>query len=264
MPAMAYDAEPAAEPHGLGWRIGWALAGFAPFIAISAVHLATKFADDTPLERFTKALAIPSLAVGLGGVLLTTRRKPRVVVVALLFVGLALSWVGDVALDRSLALGLAFFLAAHLAYIATFHLAFPQRRPSRWAALAIPWFLALLVLVGPQLGGMLGPVVLYSAILALMAVWASRGSATLAVGALLFVTSDTVLAFRTFTPRLQHVSWTFVVMATYLTAQALIAMGVLDAENQPANDQERLNRTSGSPVSSSIVSWPSAANPQPS
>jgi uncharacterized membrane protein YhhN len=253
-----------AEQHGLGWRIGWTLAGFAPFVAISAVHLVTKFADDTPLEGFTKALAIPSLALGLGGVLLTTRRKPRVVVVALLFVGLALSWVGDVALDRSLAVGLAFFLAAHLAYIATFHLAFPRRRPARWAVLAIPWFLALLVLVGPQLGGMRAPVVLYSAILGLMAVWASRGSATAAVGALLFVTSDTVLAFRTFTPSLQHVGWTFVVMATYLTAQALIAMGVLGAEEPAADDQERLIRTSGRPVSSSIVSWPSATNPQPS
>ena len=264
MPALTHDAEPVAEPHGLGWRIGWTLAGFAPFVAISAVHLATKFAEDTPLEGFTKALAIPSLAVGLGGVLLTTRRKPRAVVVALLFVGLALSWVGDVALDRSLAVGLAFFLAAHLAYIATFQLAFPQRRPARWAALAVPWFLALLVLVGPLLGGMLAPVVLYSAILGLMAVWASRGTPQTAVGALLFVASDTILAFRTFTPRLQHNNWRLLVMPTYLTAQLLISLGVLRADEQTAGDQERLIRTSGSPVSSSRVSWPSGANPQPS
>ncbi len=253
-----------AEQHGLGWRIGWTLAGFAPFVAISAVHLATKFAEDTPLEGFTKALAIPSLAVGLGGILLTTHRKPRVVVVALLFIGLALSWVGDVALDRSLAVGLAFFLAAHLAYIATFQLAFPHRRPSRWALLAIPWFLALLVLVGPLLGGMFVPVVLYSAILGLMAVWASRGTPLTTVGALLFVASDTILAFRTFTPRLPHNNWRLLVMPTYLTAQLLMSLGVLRVEDLTAGDQERLIRTSGSPVSSSRVSWPSGANPQPS
>ena len=263
MPAPTRAADPVAEPvadgHGLGWRIGWTLAGFAPFAAISAVHLSTKFVDDSPLDAVTKALEIPSLALGLGGVLLTTRRKPRVVVAALLFVGLALSWVGDVTLNTSLAVGLGFFLAAHLAYIAMFQVAFPQRRPSLWSLLAIPWFLALVVLIGPVLGKMLVPVVLYSAILGLMGVWSTRGTPLTIVGALLFVASDTVLAFRTFTPHLQTNIWRPVVMATYLMAQLLISVGILNAEN----DQALLMRSSGSPVSSSKVSWPSAANPQP-
>lgn len=230
MPAMTQDADPIAEHHGLGWQLGWTLAGFAPFVAVSAVHLATKFAPDSRLEVVTKALEIPSLAVALGSTLLTTRRKPRAVVAALLFVGLALSWLGDITLNTSLSLGLGFFLVAHLTYIAMFQLAFPGRRASRWAVLAIPWFLALVVLVGPQLGVMMPSVVLYSAILGLMAVWATRGTALTALGALLFVTSDTILAFRTFTPHLHDDIWTFYVMATYLAAQALIAMGILGAE----------------------------------
>jgi uncharacterized membrane protein YhhN len=230
--AMPQHTEHAlAGQHGLGWRIGWALARFAPFVAVSAVHLATKFVDHSPLDAVSKGLTMPTLALGVGGTLLTTRRKPRVVVTALLFIGLALSWLGDVTLNTSLTAGLGFFLVAHLAYIATFQLAFPGRRPARWAALAIPWFLALVILVGPSLGRMLAPVVLYSAILGLMAVWASRGTATTSAGALLFVVSDTVLAFRTFTTRLQTGIWRPIVMATYLAAQALIAVGVVEARN---------------------------------
>src|SRR4051794_17613929 len=209
MAAVAHDAQ-VPDGHGVGWRIGWTLAGFAPFLAVSTVHLATKFAAPSPLEAATKALEMPSLAVGLGAVLLGTKRKPRTVVAALLFVGLALSWLGDIALNSNLSAGLGFFLAAHLAYIAMFELAYPRGRPSRWALLAIPWFLALVVLVGPSLGRMLAPVVLYSAILGIMAAMSTRGTPLTARGALLFVASDTVLAFRTFTPRLQANRWRLV------------------------------------------------------
>src|SRR3954469_24958135 len=101
MAEVAHDAE-VPDGHGVGWRIGWTLAGFAPFLAVSAVHLSTKFAAPSPLEATTKGLEMPALAVGLGGVLLSTTRKPRTVVVALLFVGLALSWLGDVALNSNL------------------------------------------------------------------------------------------------------------------------------------------------------------------
>jgi uncharacterized membrane protein YhhN len=253
MPAETHAADP-VEPHGTGWHIGWALAGFAPFITISVVHLAAKVTGHSALEAATKAMEIPTLGIALGGTLLTTRRKPRVVVTALLFVGLALSWLGDVTLNSRLAVGLAFFLAAHLIYIAMFELAYPRNRPSAWSLLAIPWFLALVIVVGPQLGVMLPSVVAYSAILGVMAIWSTRGTTLTTVGALLFVVSDTILAFRTFTPRLQHNAWKVLVMATYLPAQALIASGILSSS--------RAMRTSGSPVSSSIVSWPSSANPQ--
>jgi uncharacterized membrane protein YhhN len=261
MPAVTHDAA-APDRRGLGWRIGWTLAGFAPFVAVSAVHLSTKFAAPSPLEAATKGLEMPALAIGLGGALLNTKRKPRVVVVSLLFVGLALSWLGDVALNSNLSAGLAFFLAAHLVYIAMFQLAFPRGRPSRWALLAIPWFLALVILVGPSLGGMLAPVVLYSAILGIMAVWSTRGTPLTAGGAALFVASDTVLAFRTFTRHLQGHPWRLAVMAPYLAAQSLIGLGILQSGELAARSQRRLIRSSGSPVSSSIVSWPSRANPR--
>jgi uncharacterized membrane protein YhhN len=228
MPAVTHDAE-ALDRHRIGWRIGWTLAGFAPFLAISAVHLSTKLAAPSPLEAVTKGLEMPALVVGLGGVLLSTKRKPRTVVVALLFTGLALSWLGDVALNSNLSAGLAFFLAAHLVYIAMFQVAYPRGRPSRWALLAILWFLGLVILVGPSLGGMLAPVVLYSAILGIMAVWSTRGTPLTAGGAVLFVASDTVLAFRTFTGHLQAHPWRLAVMTPYLAAQLLIGLGILQS-----------------------------------
>src|SRR4051794_22887010 len=233
MPAVTHDAQ-VPDGHGVGWRIGWTVAGFAPFLAVSAVHLATKFAAPSLLEAATKALEMPSLAVGFGGLLLTAKRKPRAVVAALLFVGLAMSWLGDIALNSNLSVGLGFFLAAHLAYIAMFQLAYPRGRPSRWALLAIPWFLALVILVGPSLGRMMAPVVLYSAILGIMAVWSTRGTRLTAGGALLFVASDTVLAFRTFTPRLQANPWRLAVMAPYLAAQSLIGLGILSVDETTA------------------------------
>lgn len=261
MPAESSDAD-APVARGAGWRIGWALAGFAPFVTVSAVHLVAKATHRPRLEAATKAMEIPSLGLALGSTLLTTRRKPRVVVTALLFVGLALSWLGDVTLNGRLALGLAFFLAAHLSYIAMFQLAYPGRRPASWSLLAIPWFVWLVVVVGPRLGVMLPSVVAYSAILGVMAVWATRGTPLTVVGALLFVASDTILAFRTFTPHLQRDAWRVLVMATYLPAQALIASGILDSAAAEAAPHSRAMRSSGSPVSSSIVPWPSAAKPQ--
>jgi uncharacterized membrane protein YhhN len=268
MPAVTHDAAPGRhglvhDQRGLGWRIGWTLAGFTPFLAISALHLSTKFAAPSSLEAATKSLEMPSLALGVGAMMLVTQRTPRPVVVALLFIGLALSWFGDVGLMISLPAGLGFFLAAHLAYIALFQLAFPRRQPSPWGALAMPWFLAMAVMVGPSLGRMLPPVVLYSAILGTMAALSTRGSPLTAAGALLFVVSDTVLAFRTFTPRLNGDLWRFVVMATYLPAQVLISLGVLQGAETNDGDQRRVMRNSGRPVSSSIVSWPSGSNPQP-
>jgi uncharacterized membrane protein YhhN len=109
---------------------------------------------------------------------------------------------------------------------------------------------------------MLPSVVLYSAILGIMAAYSTRGTPLTVSGAVLFVASDTLLAFRTFTPRLQARMWRLPVMASYLAAQLLIGLGILRAEKARGDDQGRLIRSSGRPVSSSTVSWPSRANPQ--
>ncbi len=47
------------------------------------------------------------------------------------------------------------------------------------------------------------------------------------VGGIFFVMSDSLLAFRQFTPWFQSRPWGAVVMASYLAAQALLVDGVL-------------------------------------
>ena len=239
MPASR-ESRPGAEVrHGLGWRIGWTVAGFAPYAAVSAVHLLAKFGGSRTLDRTTKALEMPTLAFGAGVAVLLAHRRPSARVSALLFGGLALSWLGDILIDR-LTLGLGLFFAAHAAYIVMFELAFHGRRPSRFGLLAIPWFLALLVILVPTTGQMLPLVVAYGLILAAMAISSSRGNRVTALGGVLFVTSDSLLAIRLFTTRLQSDAGRFAVMLSYLAAQALITIGTLTAHPHG----ERVSRTS--------------------
>ena len=227
------------SPRRLGWHIGWTLAGFVPYLAISAVQLVTKFSNDTSLDRVTKALEMPTLAFGAGVALLLAHRRPRRLISVLLFAGLALSWLGDISLDH-LTIGLGLFFAAHAAYITMFELAFRGRRRSRWGLLALPWFICLLVLLAPHLAGMLPLVALYGAILGAMAVSASRGNSVTTVGGLLFVASDSFLAFRLFTPLFHDDLSEFLIMLAYLAAQGFIAVGILRTTDQA----ERVSRSS--------------------
>lgn len=217
-------------PRPIGWRIGWTLAGFVPYLAVTAVQLVAKFSNDASVDHVSKALEMPTLAFGAGVAILLALRRPRPLITALLFAGLALSWLGDMYLDR-LTLGLGLFFAAHAAYIAMFEVAFRGRHRSRWGLLALPWFAALLVLLAPYLGGMLPLVALYGAILGGMAVSSTRGTPLTALGGILFLVSDSFLAFRLFTPLFQDDLSEFLIMLAYLAAQALIVAGMLQAEH---------------------------------
>jgi uncharacterized membrane protein YhhN len=153
----------------------------------------------------------------------------------LIAAGLLFSLAGDVFLmlprDRFVA-GLASFLVAHLLYVA----AFAPHPPS----LRAWWLLAILLLYGawllrglwPGLGRLRVPVIVYAAALLLMAWQAAERCAALgttpallaAIGAGLFVASDSVLAWQRFVRpvRRGHA----VVLGTYFAAQWLIALSV--------------------------------------
>ncbi len=146
--------------------------------------------------------------------------------------GLLLSLAGDVFLmlprDRFVA-GLVSFLAAHLCYIAAF---------SSGVALGLsPWTtvpllvvaVILLWLLWPHLGSMRLPVLLYVAVILCMAWralarWQQVGGGEAlgaAVGALLFVASDSALALDRFRGRFRSAQ--LVILSTYTIAQWLIA-----------------------------------------
>jgi len=213
-------------PRNLGWHVGWTLAGFVPYVAVTAVQLASKFRHDVQADHVSKALEMPTLAFGVGVAMLLAHRRPRPRVTALLFAGLALSWFGDIFIAR-LPVGLGLFFFAHAAYIWMFEVAFHNRLPSRWGLLAIPWFVALLGVLTPRLGGMLLCFTLYGLILAAMTVSSTRGNRWTAAGGVLFLLSDSVLSLRLFTRFFRGSVGSFAIMLSYTAAQAFISVGIL-------------------------------------
>jgi uncharacterized membrane protein YhhN len=151
----------------------------------------------------------------------------------LIVAGLLCSLAGDVFLmlprERFVA-GLACFLAAHVCYIAAFA-AGGGRTFSLWGAGVLALYGALMLrLLWPRLGKLKAPVTVYVAAILLMAWqalnrWMMVGdtaSASAFAGALLFVASDSALAWNRF--RAEFKSAQAVVLGTYFAAQLLIAL----------------------------------------
>ena len=159
----------------------------------------------------------------------TTATHYRQLIVA----GLICSLAGDVFLmlprERFVA-GLVCFLFAHLFYIAAFTTD-GARTPSVWGAVILVLYGTLMLrLLWPHLGKLKAPVSVYVATILLMA-WQAlnrwmatgdAGSALALAGALLFVASDSALAWNRF--RGEFKSAQAVVLVTYFAAQWLIAL----------------------------------------
>ena len=159
----------------------------------------------------------------------TTATHYRQLIVA----GLICSLAGDVFLmlprERFVA-GLVCFLFAHLFYIAAFTTD-GARTLSVWGAVILVLYGTLMLrLLWPHLGKLKAPVSVYVAAILLMA-WQAlnrwmamgeTGSAWALAGALLFVASDSALAWNRF--RAEFKSARVVVLGTYFAAQWLIAL----------------------------------------
>lgn len=155
----------------------------------------------------------------------------------LVLVGLAASLAGDVLLmlppDRYFVAGLGAFALAHISYI----LAFAWARAGAPISWPLPVLLALygaivLAALWRHLGNNRIPVIVYMILIELMAWQAleywllerSLGSGLAALGALLFVASDTVLAFEKFRGGVPYAD--ILVLGPYYAAQFLIALSV--------------------------------------
>ena len=157
---------------------------------------------------------------------------------AWLLVALALGLVGDVLLlggsDARFRLGLAAFLAGHLAFLVSFvRLGLD---PAGWAwgawlVLSVCFFATRGVVPATFLRGgraLAFPVALYTVVIGAMVILAfDTGEAVIAAGAAIFAASDSILAVDRFVrPR----PWAPVaVMVTYHLGQALIVVGLLAA-----------------------------------
>jgi uncharacterized membrane protein YhhN len=188
-----------------------------------------------------KALIIPFLilifqiSVGKDNIFLN-----RLILIALIF-----SWAGDVALgitwrqETMFIAGLIFFLLTHIFYLIAF-IRTPGRNlpPRQFLYAVIPLILygfILLFILYADLGEMKIPVTVYTTvILAMVAAAINRTGKVnrtsfylVLIGALLFLSSDSMLAINKFSQPFPFASP--LIMFTYVAGQYLIVMGYLTA-----------------------------------
>ncbi len=207
---------------GLGRRArAWLIA----YVAVAATDLVAELAHWGLVSLVALALATPILL----GFLLTARPRDRLT--TLVAIGLVFSWCGDV-FGYAILIKIAFFLIAQLCYAGAFWpyrgRSLLRRRPLI-AALYGLVVLAIAVVVAPPAGFLAPAVVIYAATIGTMAVLATGISRLTAVGAAIFVVSDTIIAVTTFVVPGRIALDSFLIMATYLVAQALIVLGVVRA-----------------------------------
>lgn len=209
-----------------------ALLGFG---LLALVHLTAQLVQPGgPTADLTQVLLMPLLALTVALRARLDRRLVQLTLAALFF-----SWLGD-SVPRALAGDASFlamvgcFLLAQVAYALAF---WPHRADS---VLGRPWLVAPYVLAGVGLvwwcadgaGPLLVPVIVYAAVLAVMAVLATGLGPRGAVGGALFLVSDGLIALRAFAD-VDLAGHHFWVMLTYVTAQVLLVDAVLQ---KSAND----------------------------
>lgn len=207
------------------------------YILIALCDLTATVMGWTELRHYSKPLLMPALAF------FAWRQAGKSV--PFLLAGLFFSWIGDVALMYDhlrpfyFIIGLGAFLVAHILYIkcylrATHNTSSPKTTLGMvMAALGVTSCGALLLyFLTPYLGSLKWPVYLYGGILVFMVLVAlSRLGKTGPVsywqvlfGAILFMTSDAILAINKFAFPVYHAG--FFIMTTYMVAQYLIVRGI--------------------------------------
>jgi uncharacterized membrane protein YhhN len=193
-------------------------------IAAIAVSALLEIAAETTGHRRSVYLLKP-LTTGLIVVLAATTPQAvsgfyRTTVV----LGLLFSVAGDVFLmlpgDRFVQ-GLASFLVAHICYIVAFS-SVAGSLSALGGLFLLGWGAFLLGVLWARLGAYRVPVAVYAVVLLMMA-WTAI-AARVAVGALLFVASDSALALERFGRK--HRWAQTMVLSTYFAAQLLIALSV--------------------------------------
>jgi len=164
----------------------------------------------------------------------------KILLTALLF-----SWIGDIILlfsdkgELYFIFGLVSFLVSHLVYIVLFN----KQQTTRENDNKVQFWLGVFLILGyftfmfftlfPKLGPLKIPVLVYAIVITTMLFFAFKGSLKwsipankyIFIGAIVFVSSDSVLAFNKFYAPIEHAS--FYIMATYCLAQYLIVKGIL-------------------------------------
>ncbi|QMU98514.1 lysoplasmalogenase [Microbacterium esteraromaticum] len=206
------------------------IAVWTPYVVLAIVHVSA-LAAQSSLAAPTKLTLMPLLALPV--LAAAPRLRPRITI-ALLLAALLFSWLGDGAGiffpdGPELPLMLLFFGIAHIAYIVVFLRFTRIRRLPWWTLIYAAWWVGMLIVLGPHIGGLFFAVAAYGLVLAGTAATSARGNAIIATGGAFFLASDSILAFRLFLPDMMP-GWTSpAVMLTYTLGQGLIIAGAIVA-----------------------------------
>jgi len=208
------------------------------FASVLLVDLVAVYSNNESLRFITKPLLVPLLAIYL-------LRQTNSVTSSLkvwVFLALFFSWVGDILLlfeekgPNFFLLGLSAFLLAQVFYIVFFH-NIRMREYIRGNALllllVIVYYSILISVLSPYLGNMKLPVRIYGVVLSFMLMLAmhtmlgknKKAALWMMIGAILFVASDSFLAFNKFFAPFDNAG--LIIMLTYGLAQLFITEGAV-------------------------------------
>ncbi len=208
------------------------------FIGFSLVYLLIILFEKEEIAWFLKPLLLPFLILA---VYISERFSTK----NILLTALTLSWIGDIILmfadkgELYFIAGLIAFLLSHISYIILFskqlRIYIKKSKIIYWigvTAIALYLIVMMLILL-PSLGDLKAPVFVYALTISIMLLFALKGflnwqkpaSIYILIGAIIFVASDSILAFDKFYAPLKCSS--FLIMVTYLIAQYLIVTGIL-------------------------------------
>lgn len=211
---------------------------FKAYIAISFVYLLLIILGKEDISWFLKPFLIPFLFLAVYSCGDFPSKK-------FLLTALIFSWIGDVVLlfaDKGeiyFITGLVSFLLSHIAYIILFskqlRINSNRNKAVFWAGTTaiIVYLMVMLSVLLPSLGDLKIPVIVYAIILSTMLLFAFKGylkwnspaNIYILLGAIIFVSSDSIMAFDKFYEPIKFSS--LLIMSTYITAQYLIVVGIL-------------------------------------
>jgi uncharacterized membrane protein YhhN len=208
------------------------------FLVVLLVNLIAVYSNSESLQFITKPLLMPLLAIYL--LLRTNTNNSNLK--GWIFLALFFSWAGDIFLlfeergSNFFLFGLSAFLVAQVFYIVFFH-NIRMREYIRGNALllllVIVYYSVLINVLSPYLGNMKLPVRIYGVVLSFMLMLAmhtmlgknKKAALWMTMGAILFVVSDSLLAFNKFFSPFNNAG--VVTMLTYGLAQLFITEGAI-------------------------------------
>jgi uncharacterized membrane protein YhhN len=208
------------------------------YIGFTTLYLIILYLDLEGFDWYMKPVLLPILLMAVA--LSESFSSKKILLTALTF-----SWIGDIILlftdkgELYFIFGLVAFLLSHVVYIVLFSKQQNTRNNEKkelfWlGSLAIlAYFFIMIDTLFPKLGPLKIPVIVYAVVITTMLFFAFKGSLKWAtpannyilMGAIVFVSSDSILAFNKFYAPITHAS--FYIMVTYCLAQYLIVSGIL-------------------------------------